>query len=786
MTYFKKHTLTKTHIAQALMTICAVNYCYAAHAASDDESRADSDATTAVVVIAGTPISSVGTPLEQQANNTQNANAQQLKQQKSLNLGEFLDNNLGSVNASNSVGNPYQMDISYRGFTASPILGTAIGLSVFVDGVRVNEPFGDIVNWDLIPTNAIAGISLMPGSNPLFGLNTLGGALTVTTKNGKDFQGLNLSSYAGSWGRRAFEGEYVVVNVDNNTDSFIALTVFDENGYRDYSHSLVRQIFAKHRWHNSTTQLNLSAAVADNTMNGTSTLPASMLANPRNAYTAPDIITNQNVLLSLNASHTTLGGNVFDSNVYFRASNATNANSNAACDTSVISPENCVANQATGDLNVSNVLSKTQQRSLGASSQITLLDNVWGHKNNVVLGAAIDASRITYNSATYGANLVGNVVLTIDPSGDNAINSNNAYNQGGVGLSSSSNTISVYASDSFAITPQWAMTLSARYNVVTLHMSGASVDGNGAQIGSLSGDHRFSHVNPALGMTYSVTPDVSIFGGFNQGMRAPTPVELSCANPLQQCALPTGFASDPNLASVISDTFEVGARGKWGQHIEWDAALYNSTNHNDIQFIANGANNGVTGYFKNVGTTARRGAELGIKGNWDKFDISAHAAWVNATYQSSFTESAQQNSSANANTGLILVNKGNVIPGIAPKTLKIRTTYQATDNFNLGSSVVANAGQYPHGNENNQDSNGRLKGYSVVNLDSHLTLSSNWELFAKATNVFNKTYSTFGILSQNMYTAQNELALVPAAPRGVWVGLSYRFGGKANMRRDID
>ena len=194
----------------------------------------------------------------------------------------------------------------------------------------------------------------------------------------------------------------------------------------------------------------------------------------------------------------------------------------------------------------------------------------------------------------------------------------------------------------------------------------------------------------------------------------------------------------------------------------------------------------MTGYFKNVGTTARRGAELGIKGNWDKFDISAHAAWVNATYQSSFTESAQQNSSANANTGLILVNKGNVIPGIAPKTLKIRAAYQATDNFNLGSSIVANAGQYPHGNENNQDSNGRLKGYSVVNLDSHLTLSSNWELFAKATNVFNKTYSTFGILSQNMYTAQNELALVPAAPRGVWVGLSYRFGGKANMRRDID
>ncbi len=75
-----------------------------------------------------------------------------------------------------AAGNPFQPDISFRGFSASPLLGTPQGVSIFQDGVRVNEPFGDIVNWDLIPQSAIASIQLIPGSNPAFGLNTLGGA----------------------------------------------------------------------------------------------------------------------------------------------------------------------------------------------------------------------------------------------------------------------------------------------------------------------------------------------------------------------------------------------------------------------------------------------------------------------------------------------------------------------------------------------------------------------------------------------------------------------------------
>ena len=92
-------------------------------------------------------------------------------------------------------GNPFQPDINYRGYTASPLLGTPQGLSVYVDGVRLNQPFGDIVSWDLIPRAAIASTTLIPGSNPLFGLNTLGGALSVQTKNGRSDPGTSVQAF---------------------------------------------------------------------------------------------------------------------------------------------------------------------------------------------------------------------------------------------------------------------------------------------------------------------------------------------------------------------------------------------------------------------------------------------------------------------------------------------------------------------------------------------------------------------------------------------------------------
>src|SRR6185436_2023201 len=121
---------------------------------------------------------------------------------------DFLNRRFGGVHVNEMQGNPYQMDVNYRGYTASPLLGTPQGLSIYLDGVRLNQPFGDVVSWDLIPKSAIASVTLMPGSNPLFGLNTLGGALSIQTKDGRNHAGTVLEAYAGRYGRRAAEFEH--------------------------------------------------------------------------------------------------------------------------------------------------------------------------------------------------------------------------------------------------------------------------------------------------------------------------------------------------------------------------------------------------------------------------------------------------------------------------------------------------------------------------------------------------------------------------------------------------
>jgi len=767
--------LKRTLIQVAIMAAYAG--AQAASAENTTEQAANNNPAVAEVVIVGTsPLTSLGTSLRQVPANVQIATGKQISQQGSLNLGEFMDSNLGSVNSSNSAGNPYQMDISYRGFTASPILGTAIGLSVFLDGVRVNEPFGDIVNWDLIPANAIASINLIPGSNPLFGLNTLGGAIAVETKNGASNPGFTATVSGGSWGRRAVAAEVGGVDAAHDMDYFVATNIFHEDGYRDFSSSDIRQFFTKERWHDAQTRLELSLALADNSMYGTSVLPSSMLNNPSYAYTAPDNIKNKNVLLALKGSRSIDDDKLIDGNIYYRGSNAINSNSNASCDNSVISPENCVANQSNGDLDASNIISSTRQHSIGASLQLSLLGDVMGHKNTFTAGASLDASKVSYLSSTYGANLVGEVTYTIDPSGANAINPSNPFYQGGVNLTTQNNYYGLFATDNFALNDQWNLTLSGRYNYATVDLSGSSNDGNG-NIGDLNGKHAYHRLNPAVGVNYNPAKNLTLYAAYNEGMRAPSPVELSCANPAQPCALPTGFTSDPDLHMIVSKTLEAGMRGKISSAIGWDFALYNTENKNDIQFIANGSNNGVTGFFQNVGTTQRRGLEFGLQGKFDNLTLSANYGFVKATYETAFTEAAGQNSTVNPVTGLITVNKGNQIPGVARQTLKLRASMDVNPVWNVGSNVVASSGQYAHGDENNQDINGPLAAYAVVNLDSHYTLSSKWQLFAKVTNLFDRNYSTFGILGQNMFTAQNELAQVPAAGRGVWLGLSYQFGG---------
>jgi len=738
------------------------------------ENKAEALELGSVDVVSTTPLQALGTPISEVPANVQVATSKEIDQQKPLNLGEFLDNNLGSVNTSNGVGNPYQMDVSYRGFNASPIMGSPVGMSVYFDGVRFNEPFGDTVNWDLIPSNAISSINLIPGSNPLFGLNTLGGALAVNTKSGATSPGISATLTGGSWGRRAFQFEAGGENKERGIDYFVAGNVFHENGWRDYSSSDVRQLFSKLGWHNDKTDLDLSLALADNVMEGTQALPLSMWGNTKQAYTYPDSIKNKLAMISLKGTHFLADDKLIAGNVYYRMSNAKSFNSNAQCSEANGCPDTIngsidPAYPGQGSFDAQNVTSKTSQDGYGGSLQFTLLNDLIGHHNNFTAGVSADWSDVNYNQDGYLANVQGYQTIT-DPS-------MTLLNY--VRLKAKSDYYGFYATDNFAFNDQLNLTLSGRYNIAKVNLTG----GTEADANILSGNHEYKRFNPAVGLNYNPSKSIGFYGAYNEGMRAPTPIELSCADPLNPCALPAGFNSDPDLKEVVAKTWEAGVRGKLSQDVNWNVGIYKTRTDNDIQFITDPVSQSL-GYFKNVGQTERKGLELGLHGKFDKLSFSANYGFVDATYQSSFD--------VNTIDGIKTVNKGNRIPGVARQTLKVRTSYEVTPDWSLGGNLVIAAGQYAHGAENNQnfsnDVSGKIPGYAILNLDANYKLTENWIVFGKVTNVFDKSYSTFGQLEQNIFTAANEQFRTPSAPRAAWIGITYEFGRSksASVKTDND
>jgi outer membrane receptor protein involved in Fe transport len=205
----------------------------AGNALAQDENPAAVLEAPTVEVVGTTPLPGVGIPVNQVPSNVQAVTGETIQDQQASDLSEFLERNVGSVNSGSGQANPFMPDLNFRGFSASPLLGVPQGISVFMDGVRVNEAFGDTVNWDLIPEAAISTVNLIPGSNPVFGLNTLGGALSVNTKSGKEYPGGSLSLEGGSWGRINPTAEFG--GKKGNWDFYVLGNYLEEDGWRDHS-----------------------------------------------------------------------------------------------------------------------------------------------------------------------------------------------------------------------------------------------------------------------------------------------------------------------------------------------------------------------------------------------------------------------------------------------------------------------------------------------------------------------------------------------------------------------
>ncbi len=773
---------------------------WAAPATADDTAspinRAAVQELPAITVIGTSPLPALGIPLNQVPANVQTAGSEEIKRKGATDLVDFMNQNLNGVNVNATQDNPFQADVSFRGFTASPLLGSPEGLSVYVDGVRVNESFGDVVNWDLIPQSAVANLTLMPGSNPTFGLNTLGGALSIQTKSGKQFPGTSVATTGGSFGRRAAEfetGGVFGTGFGSGFDYFLTGNYFDEDGWRDHSPSHVRQLFGKLGWENESTDVDLSYGFADNDLVGNGFTPESMLAYRRkSAFTVPDQTVNHFNFINARASHFLQDNLLLAGNLYFRqlftrtfngdlgdayADDYETATSPGGVCEDATDPNACAAAAYSNETGL-NHSSRTVQRRAGGTLQLTDTAAIFGLESNLTAGASYDDGRDDFGQTQQQAALLPDRATT--PTGS-IVPLTSLYG--------TNRATGVYLTETLSPNKLLHITASARYNDVQVELR----DRMGT---ALNGRHAFYRTNPAIGGTFTPRQNVTVYADYNEGSRAPTPIELGCANPQVPCQLPNALASDPDLRAVVARTLEVGARGSVADKVlGWSVAVFHTRSSNDIQFVASSITG--AGYFSNVGTTRRQGAELGLDGKLGRLNWRASYSFVDASYRSSFDLVAQDNSTADAN-GVITVNVGNRIPLIPRHTGRLIAEYAITPTWSAGANLILSSGQYLLENNNNLShagtnadgqifqGSGRLQGYAVLNLDSSWTIARNWTLFGRINNAFDRSYATSGSLTQNPFTPSGQFqsnpanwseenAVSPAAPRSFLAGVRLEF-----------
>jgi outer membrane receptor protein involved in Fe transport len=791
-----------------------------------------------VNVVATTPLAGTDLDAEMIPAPVQTATARDLEQSGSVDLSNLFNRRLNGVHVNENQENPFQPDVNYRGYSASPLLGTPEGISVYMDGVRQNQPFGDIVAWDLIPKIAISEVALMPGSNPLFGLNTLGGAVSIATKDGRSAPGTTLSINGGSFGRRAGEFEHGGSSGSKGLNWYVAGNLFREDGWRPFSPSEVRQVFLKLGYVRGKTSAALSFGYADNWLAGNGLQDTRFLArNYSSVYTVPDITWNHSPSFNLTLRHNATNNLTFSGNGYFRYIRADTTNGDIndqtfseslynlnAADIAALTAAGYKGFPTTGNATtqpypfwrcIAQGLEKAEpsqkctglitntfdkQYNYGLSGQASWLVS----RNHVTMGAGWDRSSLDFQQASQFAYLnADHLTFTpINSFADGSTTADGVPLDTRVDLHGGINTFSFYASDTINAGKALAITLSGRYNRTSIdNVDQLPATSTGAR-GSLNGQYIFERFNPAVGLTYSLPRHASLYISYSEASRAPTSIELGCADPNEPCNLPNALVGDPPLKQVVTRTLEAGVRSVPESKLHWSAGWFRAENDNDLLFVASQQTG--FGYFTNFGQTRRQGAEASLGGQFKHLTLGGNYTFLSATYQSSQSVGGGSNSANDSGLGLegnITVHPGDHIPQIPQNIFKAYVDYQATSKLSVDLDFLAVGRSFARGNENNLDKpdgiyylgEGFSPGYGVLNLGAHFQATKRFQFFAEINNLLNHHYYSGAQLAPTPYdNSGNFIArpfpsvagdfpirtttfFAPGAPIGAWGGIRFRF-----------
>ena len=751
--------IASTGFAHAQESSNSADAAASASTATTQNTPANAKQLSTVLVEATAVSGGVALDADKVPGNVQGLSASDLTRNGSASLTQALNAQLGSISVNDDLNDPYQPDILYRGFEASPVLGTPQGLAVYQNGVRINEAFGDTVNWDLFPDMAINRVQIA-SSNPVYGLNALGGAISVDMKNGFNYTGGELELSGGSFGQRSAGAEYGAN--DGTFGIYAAAKTLDSDGWRDFSSDALRQFYTDLSLRVDKLSLDLSYTHGENHLDGQGSAPAQELAVSRRlVFTGPQANDNELNFVTLNGTYKATDNWSVQGVLYYRQFSQRVSNGNTtdytACTTAAfagslcqsdgITPVNNAAGQNLPDISQGgdvpigeNDFENINSYSHGATLQISNDQSIFGHDNQFTAGASFDYAHTDfYSGAQIG---VIDAQLTVLPS-NLYVDTPESSDFGAVPviLRASNRDIGGYLTDTFNVTPDFALTASGRYDVAHIDLQ----DRRGT---SLDGNNRFSHFNPAFGGTYKLTPTVTAYAGISTNTRTPTASEIECSDPLKPCLLPSNLAGDPpNLRQVVAHTAEFGLRGNIPNAfatdgaVTWNLGAFRTNSFDDIYGISTSVS---SGFYQNIGSTRREGIEAGFNYQTDKWSAYFNYSYVDATFQSAIQLPSPSNPFQDAD-GNIEVRPGDRLPGIPKNRVKVGVDYAVTPQWKLGASMIIVSNEYYFGDESNQ--NKPLPGYHVVNLHASYQVARNVQVFGSIDNVFNAKYATYGIYS---------------------------------------
>ncbi len=724
-----------------------------------------------VIEVVGTTPLGADLDTDRIATNVQGANAAEIREQGALDLADFMNRTLGSVFVNEVQSNPLQPDVQYRGFVGSPLLGLPQGLAIYQDGVRLNEPFGDTVNWALIPESAIDSVYLVPGSNPLFGLNALGGAIAIRTKDGVNHAGTRAEVLTGSFDRLGLQAE-TGGTFGEDLAYFVTATRLTEDGWRDFSPTEAEQIFAKLTSTGEQSHYDVTFTHADTELIGNGPLPVDLLELDREAiFTRPDITENRLSMLSVNAEQSVSDTITLRGNLYVRSSDIATLNGDDSdfeecedtpgficeeegADEEIVLDENDEPIAADESLEGAAVnRTDTVQDGGGFALQADFAGTLAGRENHFTVGVAHDNGNVEFGASTE----LGALDATRQAIGGGAF-VGEAFTE----LLTSTTTTGFYLSNTFVLGERAALTASGRYNRTHVVLEDQLGD-------ELNGDHTFQRFNPALGLTVG-TEVFTFYAGYTEANRTPSPVELTCADEDDPCRLPNAFLADPPLEQVVAKTFETGVRGTWSSG-RWHTGLFRTTNEDDILFVSAGALTN-QGFFDNVGETRRDGFEAnlavttGERATWS-FDYT----YLQATFREDFTVASVNH--PDAVDGEIEVEAGDRLPLIPEQLFKAGLRLAITDDLTIGADLMAASGVHFRGDEGNLAET--TDGYALLSVRAEYRLGERTSLFVNVDNVLDEEYETFGLFGEAEDVLGDDFDdprfVGPGAPRAAWIGV---------------